>query len=67
MSESLNTLADVIGQAEETDAVDNLVLLHGWGMNTAVWDGLPADLAEGLTQHRIELPIFLVERVLQSL
>jgi pimeloyl-[acyl-carrier protein] methyl ester esterase len=56
MSESLNTLADVIGQAEETDAVDNLVLLHGWGMNTAVWDGLPADLAEGLTQHRIELP-----------
>ena len=56
MSESLNPLADVIGQAEQTDIIDNLVLLHGWGMNAAVWDALPADLATGLTQHRIELP-----------
>lgn len=56
MSEPLNTLADVIGLAESTDAVQDLVLLHGWGMNAAVWDGLPADLAAGFTQHRIELP-----------
>ena len=25
----------------------DLVLLHGWGMNAAVWHGLPADLALG--------------------
>jgi pimeloyl-[acyl-carrier protein] methyl ester esterase len=31
-----------------------LVLLHGWGMNTAVWEGLPASLA-GATIP-IELP-----------
>lgn len=56
MSEPLNTLADLIGPEEENDAIHDLVLLHGWGMNAAVWDGLPADLTAGLTQHRIELP-----------
>lgn len=56
MNESLSTLADVIGLAEPTDTTQDLVLLHGWGMNAAVWDGLPADLAAGFTQHRIELP-----------
>jgi pimeloyl-[acyl-carrier protein] methyl ester esterase len=34
----------------------DLVLLHGWGMNAAVWDGLPAALTANLVQHRIELP-----------
>ena len=50
----MHTLADLIG-ADENPGTD-LVLLHGWGMNAAVWDGLPADLGPGLTQHRIELP-----------
>lgn len=36
--------------------VRDLVLIHGWGMNAAVWEGLPAGLTAGLTQHRIELP-----------
>lgn len=32
-----------------------LVLIHGWGMNAAVWDGLPT-LAAGWRVSRIELP-----------
>ncbi len=34
----------------------DLVLLHGWGMNAAVWRGLPADLALGHRLTAIELP-----------
>ncbi|MBV5309989.1 pimeloyl-ACP methyl ester esterase BioH [Chromatium okenii] len=35
---------------------EELVMLHGWGMNAAVWDGdWQADWPE-LRQHRIELP-----------
>jgi len=34
----------------------DLVLLHGWGMNAAVWQGLPADLALGHRLTAIELP-----------
>ena len=49
----MNTLADAI---LDRDPGTDLVLLHGWGMNAAVWDGLPPDLAAGLTQYRIELP-----------
>ncbi len=33
-----------------------LVLLHGWGMNAAVWEGLPASLTEGRRLWQIELP-----------
>jgi len=33
-----------------------LVLLHGWGMNAAVWEGLPTALTDGRQQWRIELP-----------
>jgi len=33
-----------------------LVLLHGWGMNAAVWEGLPTALTEGRRQWWIELP-----------
>ncbi|WP_295387545.1 pimeloyl-ACP methyl ester esterase BioH [uncultured Thiodictyon sp.] len=54
MNEPRNTLADLLGL--DAPAGADLVLLHGWGMNSAVWDGLPADLAPGFTQHRIELP-----------
>ncbi len=31
-------------------------MLHGWGMNTAVWNHCPPDAWGGLSQHRIELP-----------
>jgi pimeloyl-[acyl-carrier protein] methyl ester esterase len=34
----------------------DLVLLHGWGMNTAVWDGLPPVLTADRRICRIELP-----------
>ncbi|AFL73738.1 pimeloyl-ACP methyl ester esterase BioH [Thiocystis violascens] len=37
-------------------AHQDLVMLHGWGMNAAVWDACPADTWNGLNQHRIELP-----------
>ncbi|WP_256091439.1 pimeloyl-ACP methyl ester esterase BioH [Candidatus Thiosymbion oneisti] len=33
-----------------------LVLLHGWGMNAAVWEGLPTSLTDDRRQWRIELP-----------
>ena len=33
----------------------DVVMLHGWGMNAAVWDGCSA-CWQGLDQHRIELP-----------
>ncbi len=31
-------------------------MLHGWGMNAAVWDACPPQCWQGLTQHPIELP-----------
>jgi len=34
----------------------DLVLLHGWGMNSAVWNGVPEPTWNGLTQHRLDLP-----------
>jgi pimeloyl-[acyl-carrier protein] methyl ester esterase len=34
----------------------DLVLLHGWGMNAAVWEGLPPPLATGWRLWQIELP-----------
>ncbi|NVZ08639.1 pimeloyl-ACP methyl ester esterase BioH [Allochromatium humboldtianum] len=40
--------------APETTA--DLVLLHGWGMNSAIWNGVPEPTWNGLTQHRIDLP-----------
>jgi len=33
-----------------------MVLLHGWGMNASVWDGLPATLTADRHLWRIELP-----------
>lgn len=33
-----------------------LVLLHGWGMNAAVWEVLPAVLTAAWRQWRLELP-----------
>ncbi|HEX4859521.1 MAG TPA: pimeloyl-ACP methyl ester esterase BioH [Usitatibacteraceae bacterium] len=34
----------------------NLALLHGWGMNSAVWDGVLEPLARHFTVHRVDLP-----------
>ena len=34
----------------------DLVLLHGWGMNSAVWDALPQALQGRLKPHPIDLP-----------
>ena len=50
----MTTLAEAIAGADT--ATTDLVLLHGWGMNATVWDGLPADLTGAVVQHRIELP-----------
>ncbi|MFT4925528.1 MAG: pimeloyl-[acyl-carrier protein] methyl ester esterase [Phenylobacterium sp.] len=35
-----------------------LVLLHGWGLNSAVWDFILADLEQLFDVHRIDLPGF---------
>ena len=34
----------------------NLTLLHGWGLNGAVWNNVRAELAEHFTLHIIDLP-----------
>ena len=34
----------------------DLVLLHGWGMNSAVWDGLSPSLEQRFRPHAIDLP-----------
>ncbi len=34
---------------------ENLVLLHGWGMSSKVWDGLIAELKDYFQIHRIDL------------
>ena len=33
-----------------------LVLLHGWGMNAAVWRDLSATLAPDFCVHAVEMP-----------
>ena len=34
----------------------DIVLLHGWGMNAAVWDDVAADLAKCFRVHCVDLP-----------
>ena len=34
----------------------NLTMLHGWGLNGAVWNGVRDTLAERFTLHIIDLP-----------
>ena len=41
---------------EQTGTGPDLVLLHGWGMNAAVWEGLPPAVSVGRRVSRIELP-----------
>ncbi|MBK1641417.1 pimeloyl-[acyl-carrier protein] methyl ester esterase [Chromatium okenii] len=39
-----------------TGFIDELVMLHGWGMNAAVWNDCDPAAWGGAAQHRIELP-----------
>jgi pimeloyl-[acyl-carrier protein] methyl ester esterase len=41
---------------DSNQADHHLVLIHGWGMNAAVWDGLTAGLAGSIRPCPIELP-----------
>ena len=41
---------------ERQGSGSSLVLLHGWGMNAAVWEGLSTTIAAGRRLCRIELP-----------
>lgn len=34
----------------------DLVLLHGWGLNARIWDGVAAELGGAYRLHRIDLP-----------
>ena len=36
----------------------DLVLLHGWGMNGAVWHGIAQELAAHYRLHLVDLPGF---------
>lgn len=41
---------------ETSGSGPELVLVHGWGMNAAVWEGLPAEVSGAYRLSRIELP-----------
>ena len=41
---------------ERFGAGTDVVLLHGWGFHSAVWDGFAADLARSHTVHLVDLP-----------
>ncbi|MBI3056298.1 MAG: alpha/beta fold hydrolase [Betaproteobacteria bacterium] len=41
---------------ESNGSGPDLVLLHGWGMNAAVWGELAAELAQHFRLHRVDLP-----------
>jgi pimeloyl-[acyl-carrier protein] methyl ester esterase len=46
----MTVFVDVVGRGP------NLTLLHGWGMNSAVWNGVREQLATHYTLHLIDLP-----------
>ena len=46
----MTMFVDVVGSGP------NLTLLHGWGLNGAVWNGVRQQLAEHYTLHIIDLP-----------
>ncbi len=41
---------------ESTGSGSNLVLLHGWGMNSAVWEPITQRLSRHFTLHLVDLP-----------
>lgn len=45
-------------QIQSQGSGPDLVLLHGWGMNAAVWRGLAAELAGEFRVHAVELRAF---------
>jgi pimeloyl-[acyl-carrier protein] methyl ester esterase len=47
----MTVFVDVVGGSGP-----NLTLLHGWGLNSRVWDGVKDVLAERFTLHLIDLP-----------
>lgn len=52
MNKKQNVHCDVVGQGEA------LVLLHGWGVNSAVWQPIVEQLSEHFTLYIIDLPGF---------
>lgn len=46
----MNVFTEVVGRGP------SLALLHGWGLNGAVWNGLRDTLAERFTLHIVDLP-----------
>jgi pimeloyl-[acyl-carrier protein] methyl ester esterase len=51
VEEALNKL-----HVETTGSGPDLVLLHGWGLHSGVWDGVRGDLAHHFRVHLVELP-----------
>ena len=41
---------------ESNGSGPDLVLLHGWGMNAAVWGGFATELAPHFRLHCVDLP-----------
>lgn len=45
-----------VDQPKDASQIKDMVLIHGWGMNAAVWEALPETLTADLRLHAIELP-----------
>ena len=45
-----------VDQPKDASQIKDMVLIHGWGMNAAVWEALPEALTADLRLHPIELP-----------
>lgn len=43
-------------RSEVAGSGPDLVLLHGWGMNASIWDGLARELAAQFRVHAVDLP-----------
>ena len=50
---------------ESTGAGPNLVMLHGWGMHSAVWQPLVKRLSQTFTLHLVDLPGMGLSRTIE--
>jgi pimeloyl-[acyl-carrier protein] methyl ester esterase len=55
---ALQLYHDIFPANRETDSVVDLVLLHGWGMSSLVWDEIMPELLENFRVTVIDLPGF---------
>ena len=55
---ALQLYHDIFPANRDTDSAVDLVLLHGWGMSSLVWDEILPELLENFRVTVIDLPGF---------